>query len=316
MTLRILQTLTLTMALSPPVLLAQDTPAPSTDRYSELMQRATSIAKQYSDTDDGDVDRKALHRSLTETLNEAFELRQKMQRSEIARTRKELDDLEARINEREKQKDQMIAAKLEAMLAGADIWWRPEEKPSEPAIRDTIEPGDIVAVFIEGILPYNGPGQEMKPPPITKLDSGAVVTGFPLPVASDGTVALPLVEPIKISGLKIRQAESVIRERYIDENILRPEKSRPILTLVPRTTAGTTDNAKIDLSQIDVNQLLQLMVEQDRLRQTLGPEHPKVKLLQQRYNATLEGLLRLTRGDVDPATQGKDALSSPPSSEQ
>ena len=60
--------------------------------------------------------------------------------------------------------------------------------------------------------------------------------GFPIPIREDGTVSLPLVDPINLRGLTLQQAEQKIRKAYISKQILKPERERIIVTLMkPRT---------------------------------------------------------------------------------
>nr|WP_145390494.1 polysaccharide biosynthesis/export family protein [Stieleria neptunia] len=74
------------------------------------------------------------------------------------------------------------------------------------------------------------------------LDSGRLVTGFPLAVGSDGAIAMPLVDPIEIAGLTVRAAEEKIAKNYRDADILRPGKARPLLTLIPKAEASLRTN--------------------------------------------------------------------------
>lgn len=100
-------------------------------------------------------------------------------------------------------------------------------------------PNDILGVYIEGVL-----GQADQPPPVHFPEQNALSgsgglppsIGFPIPVREDGTVALPLVSPIRISGLTLAQAEDEIRNEYIQARILNPDKSRIIVTLMRKRT--------------------------------------------------------------------------------
>ncbi|MCA9189872.1 MAG: hypothetical protein KDA99_29815, partial [Planctomycetales bacterium] len=57
--------------------------------------------------------------------------------------------------------------------------------------------GDILGVYIEGIL-----GEPDQPPPINFPDVADMPpsVGYPFPIGKDGTVPLPLVDPIKVEG--------------------------------------------------------------------------------------------------------------------
>jgi protein involved in polysaccharide export with SLBB domain len=95
-------------------------------------------------------------------------------------------------------------------------------------------PNDILGIYIEGVLgkpddppPTNFPQQANLPPSI----------GFPIPIREDGSLSLPLIPPISVTGLTLAQAEFEIRKAYtIDRRILQPERQRIIVTLMrPRT---------------------------------------------------------------------------------
>ena len=80
-----------------------------------------------------------------------------------------------------------------------------------------LDAGDVLGVFIEGIL-----GEQGEAPPVQFPEDASIPpsTGFPVPVRDDGTVSLPFVRPIDVVGLTITQAEDKIRQAYIDERIL------------------------------------------------------------------------------------------------
>lgn len=95
-------------------------------------------------------------------------------------------------------------------------------------------PRDVLGIYIEGVLgrpdeapPTHFPEQPNVPPSI----------GFPIPVREDGSLSLPLIPPISVTGLTLAQAEFEIRKAYtIDRRILQPERQRIIVTLMrPRT---------------------------------------------------------------------------------
>jgi len=93
---------------------------------------------------------------------------------------------------------------------------------------------DTLGIYIEGVL-----GSKDEPPPVHFPEEGAdtpPAIGFPMPIREDGTVSLPLVEPIDVRGLTLAQAERKIRGVYIQKKILRPDRDRIIVTLMrPRT---------------------------------------------------------------------------------
>jgi Polysaccharide biosynthesis/export protein len=92
-------------------------------------------------------------------------------------------------------------------------------------------PGDTLGIYIETVI-----GKSEEPPPVHFPDERSGSTepslGFPVPIREDGTVALPLVNPIKITGLTLTQATDAIRHAYtVDRKILPEGKDRIIVTL-------------------------------------------------------------------------------------
>jgi protein involved in polysaccharide export with SLBB domain len=94
-------------------------------------------------------------------------------------------------------------------------------------------PRDILGIFIQGVL-----GREEEAPPVHFPQDGNIppALGFPIPIREDGTLALPLIEPVKVSGLTLAQAENEVRNRYLDSGILVPGRDRIIVTLIRKRT--------------------------------------------------------------------------------
>ncbi|MBS0201587.1 MAG: polysaccharide biosynthesis/export family protein [Planctomycetes bacterium] len=92
-----------------------------------------------------------------------------------------------------------------------------------------LAPNDVLGVYIENVL-----GQPDAPPPVNFPQDGSrpPSLGFPIPVREDGTLALPLVDPIQVEGLTLPQAAEAIREAYTVKKKILPEgKDRIIVTL-------------------------------------------------------------------------------------
>jgi protein involved in polysaccharide export with SLBB domain len=109
----------------------------------------------------------------------------------------------------------------------------------EPPREYLVGAGDILGVYIEGALPFNPPNAPPEPPPVNFPDAESTLPpsiGFPIPVQEDGSLALPLIEPLKVEGLTLDQVRDAIRDAYIDNDILRPEKARPIVTIIKERT--------------------------------------------------------------------------------
>ncbi len=109
----------------------------------------------------------------------------------------------------------------------------------EPPREYQIDKGDILGVYIEGVLPFNPPNVTPEPPPVNFPDRDSLLPpslGYPIAVQEDGTLSLPLIEPVDVRGLTLDQVRDRIREAYIETDILRPEKARPIVSLIQERT--------------------------------------------------------------------------------
>ena len=105
----------------------------------------------------------------------------------------------------------------------------------DPPPAHILAPRDILGVYIEGVL--GGGEREMSAPPVQFPERGGLPPsiGYPIPVREDGTISLPLVEPIKVAGLTVAQAEQRIKQAYTMPKKLLPEgKERIITTLMRR----------------------------------------------------------------------------------
>lgn len=84
------------------------------------------------------------------------------------------------------------------------------------------------------------PSDSFAAPPVSRLSSGDVVTGFPLVVAADGTLKLPHVEPIKVADQTLREAEATIAKAFVEADVLRKERACPILSFVGSSIGEAT----------------------------------------------------------------------------
>ena len=97
-----------------------------------------------------------------------------------------------------------------------------------PVAEHCVDSGDVLAVYIEGVL-----GNREQPPINQTLDGSRPPTlGYPLTVRDDGTLSLPLINPIPVRGRSITQIEEAIRYAYTQERrLLQPGRDRILLTL-------------------------------------------------------------------------------------
>ncbi|MCA9157334.1 MAG: polysaccharide biosynthesis/export family protein [Planctomycetales bacterium] len=121
-------------------------------------------------------------------------------------------------------------------LVPIDISLLAQEKPRQY----TLGPGDVLGITIDGILPYNEPDQVPEPPPVHFPEKDSTLppsTGFPITVVEDGTISLPLLEPVKVEGLTEDQTRDKIRKAYIDTKILKEDEQRkvsPVVTIIKK----------------------------------------------------------------------------------
>ncbi len=104
----------------------------------------------------------------------------------------------------------------------------------EPPEAYRLDERDVLGIYIEGVL-----GNKDEPPPVHFPENGEDLPpaiGYPVPVREDGTISLPLIEPLHVAGLTLAGAEQKIRDAYIGKKILKPDRERTIVTLMrPRT---------------------------------------------------------------------------------
>jgi len=95
-----------------------------------------------------------------------------------------------------------------------------------------LDKDDILGVFIDDVL-----GQSDEAPPVTIPDPQSDLSpgiGFPIPVRDDGTISLPLVDPLPVRGLTVSQVEQMVKRKYVEDGIL--VDARVIVTLLRKRT--------------------------------------------------------------------------------
>ena len=112
----------------------------------------------------------------------------------------------------------------------------PSRLTQEPPRQYLLDKGDILGVYIEGVLPYTPTDKPPEPPPVNvpTVDSTLDPSlGFPIVVQENGTIALPSIEPIKVKGMTLEQVTDLIRKAYLDARIFtNPTRLRPIVTML------------------------------------------------------------------------------------
>ena len=103
--------------------------------------------------------------------------------------------------------------------------------------------GDVIGVFVDGVLPLAGPDAPVPNPPVyfpSQIDPLGVglspSLGYPIPVRKEGNIQLPMIGAVNVDGKTIEDADQIIREAYIASGILPEGKERIIVTLMqPRS---------------------------------------------------------------------------------
>lgn len=114
----------------------------------------------------------------------------------------------------------------------------------EPPRQYLLDSGDILGVYIEGILPFSPPDQPPTSPPVHFPEKDSILPpsmGFPIAVQDDGTIALPLIRPLNVKGMSIEQVREIIRKAYLDGEILKEDGTRvltPVVTIIQERTVN------------------------------------------------------------------------------
>jgi protein involved in polysaccharide export with SLBB domain len=88
--------------------------------------------------------------------------------------------------------------------------------------------GDVLGIWIEGVLGEKGQSPPLHTPEFGNLPPSL---GYPIPVRDDGTISLPLIEPLRVQDMTLREAEEAIRKAYTIDKKLLPPGARIIVTL-------------------------------------------------------------------------------------
>jgi hypothetical protein len=86
-----------------------------------------------------------------------------------------------------------------------------------------LDSGDILGVYLPDVW-GSGPEGQRLPPPIQQPAPGSDLPpsiGYPIVVREDGTIALPLIEPISVRGLTINQVSNLVKRTYKESDIFK-----------------------------------------------------------------------------------------------
>ena len=116
----------------------------------------------------------------------------------------------------------------------------PSRLAQEPSRQYLLDKGDILGIYIEGVLPYTPTDKPPEPPPVNFPKDDSTLdpsVGFPIVVQESGSISLPSIEPIKVKGMTVEQVTELIRKAYLDAKIFaNPARLRPIVTKLKERT--------------------------------------------------------------------------------
>ncbi|MFO0939336.1 MAG: protein kinase [Pirellulales bacterium] len=82
-----------------------------------------------------------------------------------------------------------------------------------------VQPRDTLSIYIPEVLPRSGE------PPVIQAGKSRPVTGFPVPVSSEGFIELPHIAPLQVKELDLAQVKEAIEKAYFESKIL---KEKPL----------------------------------------------------------------------------------------
>jgi len=102
---------------------------------------------------------------------------------------------------------------------------------------------DVLGIYVEGVLPATARDAPPTNPPVyfpsqlDPLSSGLPpALGFPIPIRDDGTISLPLIDPLRVEGMDATQAADAVGKAYTDRGILQSGRSVLVTLMQPRQT--------------------------------------------------------------------------------
>lgn len=87
----------------------------------------------------------------------------------------------------------------------------------------SIQPRDTLAIRISNVLPQRSSFGVLPELPVHTYPSGVTATGYPFVVTANGTLRVPLIAPVPVAGKTVREAEAMILEIYVKNEILKAD---------------------------------------------------------------------------------------------
>jgi len=97
-----------------------------------------------------------------------------------------------------------------------------------------VGPNDVLGLWIEGVLGERNQAPPLLPP--VQLDNVTLppAVGFPIQVQLDGTISLPLIQPLNVQGMSLAEIEKAIYRAYLEAEIFRNKKEEGKQPVLPR----------------------------------------------------------------------------------
>lgn len=91
-------------------------------------------------------------------------------------------------------------------------------------------PGDVLGVYVKGVL---GSEEELPPVHYPEDSNRPPAIGYPVPIREDGTLALPIIDPISVKGMSLVEATEAVQEAYTyPREIVKKGEESIIVTLI------------------------------------------------------------------------------------
>jgi protein involved in polysaccharide export with SLBB domain len=110
----------------------------------------------------------------------------------------------------------------------------------EPPKNYLLDAGDILGVFVEGVLGERGQTPQLLTVPYVTIGTPPPpAVGFPIVVQEDGRINLPLLEPLDVRGKTVTEVQAAITKAYIEGRLIAPG-ARILVSLARQRTYHVT----------------------------------------------------------------------------